>query len=523
MKGSSSAQVDFDPDRTEAKQSGWTWSLTAIMLLAIAIRLIGLSMQSLTMDECFERDRTEMTIGELIHDPNSFPPLYHLILNAWLVIDDSEFALRTFSVVCGLLALWSLWWIVRRVIGEDVAWWALLIGACSPFHVFYSQEGRVYMLYLLLALLAVGFFLRWARDGSAWDCAGFVAVAVVGGYVHYFFAIVLLTLGLIAFYACGTQFVFKRLVPVAVVIGILCVPLLLLVQNDLTYQLSLHAPRPLNVASAGYTYFSLASGYTLGVSRSELHMMTTSEAIRSTIPWAIGVGAVIVPLLLLGIWHLRKHWSLSVWIGLLTLPVILLVTLCVVLGLTYNTRFLVWLWIPYCVLLAAGFCAIRRPVLRIAMFCPLAILSGLALYNRHAVAAYINEDMRSAAAFVRQDPQRPVLVCAAYMLRPLQFYLDDQMQAFAVGPSRPNLSIDAATMEELRQRPIWLVYSREFHGDPDGKLLEYYTGSPDPVPDHVAAGVRLFKCDPPGPDVKLDPDRAEPNNHWSPRPAEAGS
>ena len=523
MKGNSSEHRDTELAGSRAKQSGWSWSLTAIMLLATVIRLIGLSTQSFTMDECFERDRTEMTIPDVIHDPNSFPPLYHLLLKVWLAVDNSEMALRTFSVICGLLALWSLWWIVRRAINEDVAWWALLIGACSPFHVLYSQEGRVYMLYLLLALLAVGFLLRWARDGSAWDRAGFVTVAVVGGYVHYFFAIVLVTLGLIAFYAFGFRFVFRRLLPVAIVIGVLCSPLLLLVKNDLTYQLSLHAPRPLNAASAGYTYFSLASGYTLGVSRAELHTITSREAVRRTVPWAIAMGAVIVPLLLLGTWHLRKHWTLAIWLGLLTVPVILLVSFCVLFGLTYNTRFLIWLWIPYCVLLAAGFCRIQGPRLRIAMFCPLAIFSGLAIYNRHAVPAYVNEDVRSAAAFMLEDPQRPVLVCSAYMLRPLQAYLGGRMQALALGPSKADISVDAATMEEYRHRPIWLMYSREFHGDPSGELLEFYTGSRNPTPALVAAGVRVFKCDPLDRGPKLDPDRTEAYNPLSHLKTEEGS
>ena len=250
-------KLDLPPRR----QSAWSWSLTAIMLAATLLRLIGLSSQSLTMDECFERDRTEMTMPALIHDPNSFPPLYHMILKAWVVVDDSEIALRTFSLTCGLLALWALWWTVKHAVDEHVARWALLIGACSPFHIFYSQEGRVYMLYLLLSLLAVGCMLRWARDDSTRYRAWFIAIAVLGGYVHYFFAIVLATLGLIAMITFGKRFVLRQLMPVACLIGVLCSPLFLIVGNDLEYQRDLHEPRPINLAATGYTYFSLASGY----------------------------------------------------------------------------------------------------------------------------------------------------------------------------------------------------------------------------------------------------------------------
>jgi len=471
-------------------------AFVTIMLMATGLRLIGLHSQSLTMDECFERSRTEMSLMEVIHDANSFPPLYHIVLKGWRFLDDSESSLRTFSLLCGLLSLVGLFWMVNEVVDETVAWWALLIAAVSPFHIYYSQEGRVYMLYLLLASLALGTMLLWVRDHSRMYLWGFIGTAVVGGYVHYFFAVVLVTLGIVAGMVLGWRFLWQRLLPVGCVIGLACAPLLLLIENDLHYQRNLDNSRPLDMASAGYTYFSLVSGYTLGVSRTELQILTPAQAIHQTLPWILSLLAVISPLVVLGVMRLRKHWSLGVWLGMLVIPMGLLWLICVALEVTYNTRFLVWLWIPFCVMLAAGIAQLRSMSLRLAGFGLMVLFSGVAIYNRQFVARYVNEDVRAAASYLLESEPRPILVSAAYMRRPLQFYLGEERKAWGIGPAKPGEAINDAEADSLRRSPIWLVYTRQYHGDPDGEILADFLGEQVATPAFEAAGVKVYACQP---------------------------
>ncbi len=478
------------------RQASWPWSVILLLVFAGCIRVLGLTSQSLSMDECYERDRTEMSIAELVQDPNSFPPLYHVALLGWFTVDSSEFALRTFSFACGMTSLGVLWLMVRRLIGDGEAWWTLLAGACSPFHIFYSQQGRVYMLYMLLALLAVACFVRLVKHGSLGNAAAFITVSVLGGYVHYFFAIVLLSIGLVGMIVFGRRIVLGRLLPCAAVIGVLCSPLLLLVFDDLNYQLGLREPRPLNAGAIGYTYFSLISGYSLGISRAELHAIDQWTAFKQTLPWLLSSFAIAGTLVGVGIRGLRHHWSLGLWVGLLTVPIMILLGLCIGFGVTYNTRFLVWLWIPGCVLIGAGLHHLNHATTRSIAFLSLAMLFAVAIYNRQFNPRYMNEDVRAAANFVRQGEQQPILVCSAYMRRPLQYYLGSTAEAIAIGPAKPGEAISPEEAEEYRQVPIWLVYCREFHGDPDGSLLRRFTGKEDPSPAFSAAGVQVFACQP---------------------------
>ncbi len=57
-------------------------------------------------------------------------------------------------------------------------------------------------------------------------------------------------------------------------------------------------------------------------------------------------------------------------------------------------------------------------------------------------------------------------------------------------------SIATAKDELARYRqPYWLVYSRSFHGDPDGEILRFAVG-PDGDPVFWTAGVQVFDCRP---------------------------
>lgn len=468
--------------------------LAAILAVGLVVRLIGLESQSLTMDECFERDTATMELGTLVQHPNSFPPLYHLMLKGWLGVDQSEIAVRWFSVICGMLSLVILWWLVRYFANDRLAWWSVLLAAISPFHIYYSQEGRSYILYLLFALLAVAFLVRWMESGSLWDGAGFVVASVAGLYTHYFFVVVLVTLGIGCLAMGKMQFVMRKLVPAGVLIGLLGLPLLFLVGNDLDYQKGYGDPRPMDMASVGYTYFSLFSGYTLGPSRSELHMANSPDAIQSSLIW-LGLATVVaIPLLVLGARNLRQHGNANLWLVLLILPIPLLWIICTVFGVTYNTRFLNWLWIPFCILMAAGIASIDKQSIRYIAMAALAGIFAIAIYNRHSVDRYRNEDLRAVAEYIQHETGRPVLVCAAYMHRPLNHYLRDRMELVPIGPGKPEVVTETSeqNVRAWRDKPFWLVYTREFHSDPQGDILRRVMGESDPQPVFVAAGVRVY-------------------------------
>src|SRR4029078_8034478 len=125
----------------------------------------------------------------------------------------------------------------------------------------------------------------------------------------------------------------------------------------LEFQKGLRDPRPLNVATFGYTYFSLFNGYTLRPSSSALRTKSGTGATRLAAPWLLAVGVVIAILGYEGWRRVRKDKSAIELATPPILPVLALGTLSFAGGLNYNVRFVTWIMIAVAVWLGAGLAA----------------------------------------------------------------------------------------------------------------------------------------------------------------------
>ena len=487
------------PDETQPSRSQLT-VLAVGILVALAIRLIGFTTQSISMDEAVELGIAAFPVDELITFGNSFPPLYHLLLKAWTGVCTSIFAGRILSLVLSLLSIVAVYRLAFENAGHKVAVVTLALAVISPFHTFYSQDGRAYMLYFLLAVLAFLTATRLAREYSRWNLAAFVLVSVIGGYTHYYFAIVLVAV------ACGVVASFgikqiPRFAISAVVIGVLCIPVVFLLKNDLEFQTNLRAARPLNIVSGGYTFFSFASGYSLGPSKTELHTTPPQEAILQALPWMAAVALAYGIPFIAGCLALGR--KLSFWLVLLIAPLVLLFVCCQTLGLTYNPRFAIWLWVPFIVICAAGISRLSSKS-AVAISVLLIAVSAAAIGNRQFVDRYKNVDVAAVAEFVQEKvidsgDKLPLVVCSGYMEYPFQAYLDpDEFKIVpTVDVTYKEGSTEAAikTCEEQAPTGFWFAYARAFHGDPDGQILNTVLGFEAKLVLE-SAGIKLYRVEP---------------------------
>ena len=113
------------------------------------------------------------------------PPLYYMLLNVWMqVAGSSEEAVRWLSVICGLIAVPVAWWAARGLFGTRAGWFGAVLLATNPFFTQYSQEGRMYALLALLALVAAAAYGRafaWRSRGWA---AGYAVALAAMLYTH---------------------------------------------------------------------------------------------------------------------------------------------------------------------------------------------------------------------------------------------------------------------------------------------------------------------------------------------------
>lgn len=125
------------------------------------------------------------------------PPLYYLGLDAWTrVFGSSDEALRAFSAWWGLLCLPLLMALARDFGGRYAVVPTLLMFAVAPLSVYYTTEGRMYSLLLLLTIALVYLTRLVQRSSGTGVLLGWTVVAIAGLWTHYFFGFALSAAGL---------------------------------------------------------------------------------------------------------------------------------------------------------------------------------------------------------------------------------------------------------------------------------------------------------------------------------------
>jgi mannosyltransferase len=157
--------------------------------LAFGVRIYRLDGQSLWFDEGFALHLASKSVPEIIEQtPVGWLPLHSLLLHFWLAMaGETPFAARFFSVFFGVLVVAILYLLGRTLSTARTGIIAAVLGAFSPFLVYYSQETRAYALWLFLTLLSAYLLLRAIRRPEqmrGWVQYGIVAVLAL--YTHYF-------------------------------------------------------------------------------------------------------------------------------------------------------------------------------------------------------------------------------------------------------------------------------------------------------------------------------------------------
>ena len=168
------------------------WLLVTLIVLAgAALRFYDLGGPSLWVDEVYTITLVQAPLDDtllMVRDLGNQAPLYYLLLHVYPT--SSDFALRSFSALLGVLGIGGMMWAVERLYRSP--WLALGAGAllaCNPYHIWLSRTARVYALAFVLALLASYAFLKLlsgARTRAHW--ALFVLATMAGYISHYFSA-----------------------------------------------------------------------------------------------------------------------------------------------------------------------------------------------------------------------------------------------------------------------------------------------------------------------------------------------
>lgn len=151
----------------------------AILLLALALRLVSLN-QSFWLDEAAQAVISAKNIFKVDFSSDFQPPFFYLITHFWQKLGlPQEFFLRLVSLIFGILTIYLTYLLMKRLFNEKVALLSTLFLSTAPFHIYYSQEYRMYSLLTLLVLLSWYFF--WQKK---W--LNYILVSILAIFTHYF-------------------------------------------------------------------------------------------------------------------------------------------------------------------------------------------------------------------------------------------------------------------------------------------------------------------------------------------------
>ena len=201
---SATASVPAPSPALHASSRAPWWPLAAITLLAAALRLSTLDLQSLWYDEAFTpvhvlHPSLSATLHSVVHSENT-PPLWYVLEWALTrVLGTGAVALRLLSALAGIATVLVAWAIGRELAGRRAAVAAAALVAVNPLFIWYSQEARAYALFVLTASVAMLCFLRALTEPSPRRLAAFALAGSLALLSHYFavFLLIPMLLGLL--------------------------------------------------------------------------------------------------------------------------------------------------------------------------------------------------------------------------------------------------------------------------------------------------------------------------------------
>jgi mannosyltransferase len=218
-----------------------TPSLALLILVAASavLQLLFLASKPFWFDEAFSVEVARIDWRNFLHllwwrEANM--SLYYVLLRIWLHFGQSEYFIRSLSVVAAVATVPAIYWLGSLLYDRRVGLIAAALLAFNAYHIRYAQEARSYALFVLLATLSSAFLIALLDKPSRQKRAAYVMASVLAAYAH-FYALLLVGAHWIALRVlrgkqsetAGSQQALPHMRRMWIAIGIAVLPLLIFV------------------------------------------------------------------------------------------------------------------------------------------------------------------------------------------------------------------------------------------------------------------------------------------------------
>jgi len=170
--------------------------LLIIIAVGFLLRFYRLGSESIWVDEAISIGLARQSPLVIIFERglDVHPPLYFLLLHYWMAIfGDGVFALRFMSLIFGVLSVLYIYKLTKKLFDENIANVSALLLSLSVYHIYYSQEVRMYTLVTLLAILSMYYYAKLERRASIRSKAEYLITTFLLMMTHYSGFLILIT------------------------------------------------------------------------------------------------------------------------------------------------------------------------------------------------------------------------------------------------------------------------------------------------------------------------------------------
>ena len=468
-----------------------------VLVLSLVTRMYRLGHESFWVDEVHQVRVASQPFMEIIenyrqetaHETHDQAPLSMLITHFFVVDDDAEFFARIPTVIFGVLGVLALFLFARQLLPFSTSLIAAIFLAISPLAVWYSQDARWYSQWSFGTTLSYIALLRAVerpRAVGAWIAFWFATLANLYTFVYSVFILAAQGISLVwrkiidrGKWSSIIAFSFVNLAVLAASIPVI----FMIVQRAESDQFYSGTARASSLFEIPYTFLAFVTGFTVGPSLSQLHGHSGAAVLLRQNPVLFVVGAVFIPISLVGLRKVLQDSRLATWI----IPWMVLPPLSVFLfsliapDLTYQVRYTIAALPPFVLLLAIGVSSFRAPIRRVA-FVSVLVLCTYSLANFFWAEKYDKADARGATDYLRSVDDGPIQLVAVGQIEYAMYYYGDQPEIQVIRGCGTGEEMDEVVD---RSGTIWLISGRDWEYDKDRCL-------PDLEATHRVSDYRTF-------------------------------
>ncbi len=391
-----------------------------ITIIALFLRFFMLGSQSLWMDEATiylqtKADSVFVVYSKVFGQEGHIGPLFHILNYLFSrLFGYSEWALRMPSAIYGTISVVLVYKIAEALKNHRIALFSSVLMAFSPVHVWYSQEARMYSLWIMLILFTVLLFIKMLRVKKLWLWILFTVFASLSIWTFFNSVFIFFALGLyllifikrykreLCYYCVCMFIVFASYFP-----GFMP----WLTKGHVAIMTTIGSSRTTTIFDFLYAFYVFNVGTTFGPSLVVIRaLLKQFGAANTALKIMSQYGLLIIPsMLLYGCMFIYSIYKAIVNRKIennLFVLVVLFVPLMMIFGLTFfsnlltfNVRYILCALPFYLIFLSAALEGLKTWKRRIILSCML-FFSVFSLFNHYFRAEYSKIDFRSVVKYL---------------------------------------------------------------------------------------------------------------------------